>query len=128
MSGNFNNLYKSAGKYDGQQQYKSIFEVAMFSTTEGLTDNILMSLSADLSIKNPRVRKLIHQFSEILDVKQKNSICRLGTAKSKQNIFRKLYIMCSSISKIQGQTIIYARVKHMYRIGLYRIFRLFNHQ
>ena len=35
----YERLYKSSGKFDYQQQYKSILEVAMVSTPEGLTDN-----------------------------------------------------------------------------------------
>ena len=36
---NINESYKSAGKFDEQQQYKAILEAAMVSTPEFFTEN-----------------------------------------------------------------------------------------
>ena len=41
-------LYKSAGKYNYQQQYKAIIEAEMVSNTERGTGNIPMSLAPHL--------------------------------------------------------------------------------
>ena len=43
MSGNNKKLYKYAGKFDDQHQYKAIIETAMVSTPELFTDNIPIS-------------------------------------------------------------------------------------
>ena len=40
---NIKKLYKTAGKYDDQQQYKAIIEAEMFSTYEGCNDNSPMT-------------------------------------------------------------------------------------
>ena len=37
---NIKKLYKQSGKCDDQQQFKDILEAAMFSTPDGITDNI----------------------------------------------------------------------------------------
>ena len=36
---NIKKIYKTAGKCDNQQRYKSIIEAAMVSTLEGFTEN-----------------------------------------------------------------------------------------
>ena len=59
---NIKNLYKSAGKYDDQQQYKAIIEAAIVYTTELFTDNITMSPSQSVIVKNPSARKSFRQF------------------------------------------------------------------
>ena len=48
MSGKIKKLYKSAGKYNYQQQYKAIIEAEMVSNTERGTGNIPMSLAPHL--------------------------------------------------------------------------------
>ena len=53
----------------------------MVSTPEVFTENSPMTLSQYLTVKNPSVRKSLHQFSEALDVKSKNSVRRLCAAK-----------------------------------------------
>ena len=45
---NTKKLYKSAGKYNYQQQYKAIIEAEMVSNTERGTGNIPMSLAPHL--------------------------------------------------------------------------------
>ena len=51
MSGNNKKLYKSAGKLDYQQQYKSIIEASMISNPEVFDDNIPMSPRQSVTLK-----------------------------------------------------------------------------
>ena len=51
MSGNINWLYKTAGKFNGQQQYKVIREVAVVSTPDAFTKNSPMSPSHFMTVK-----------------------------------------------------------------------------
>ena len=67
---NINNLYKYAVKCDDQQQYKSIIEAAMVSTTEIFTDNHKTSPGTYVNVRNTSTRKSLHQFSEVLDEKK----------------------------------------------------------
>ena len=39
-----------------------------------------MSPGPSVNVNNPSARKSLHQFSEVLDVKKKTAICRLGAA------------------------------------------------
>ena len=74
-------LYNSAGKCDDQQQYKAILEAAMVSTPELLTNNIPMSSVPYVPVKQPNARKSLRQFSETLNFKPNNDVCRLCVAK-----------------------------------------------
>ena len=49
---NIRKLYKNDSKCDNQQQQKAIFEASMVSTNEGFTDNIPMSPSQYVTVKN----------------------------------------------------------------------------
>ena len=51
MSGKTNNLYKSAVRYNDQQQYNGIIDAEMVSTTEGGTGNITMSQIHYVTVK-----------------------------------------------------------------------------
>ena len=55
----------------------------MVSTTEGCTDNILITPNQYGPNRKPIARKPIHQFSEALYVKHKTAVLRLGAAKAK---------------------------------------------
>ena len=46
-------LYKQAGKFDDQQQFKDILEAAMVSTPEGFTDNSPISPMNPTPVKKP---------------------------------------------------------------------------
>ena len=54
----------------------------MVSTPEGLTHNSTFSTGLSVPENNPSARKPLHQFYEVLDVKQKTDVFRLGDAKS----------------------------------------------
>ena len=71
------------GKWDYQQQYKSILEAAMVSTPEGFTYNIPMLYGPSVPVKNPSAIKSLCKCLETLDVKQNNAVYRLGADKSK---------------------------------------------
>ena len=53
----------------------------MVSPPGGLTDNSPMSLITSIPVDKPISRKSHRQFSELLDVKQKTTVCRLCAAK-----------------------------------------------
>ena len=55
--------------------------------------------------------KPLHQFSEVLDVKQKTDIHRLGAAKSKSIDIRTGHLQWYNIPRRKGYTKINARVK-----------------
>ena len=42
-------------------------------------DNSPMPPVPYIIVKTPIARKSLHQFSEVLDIKQKNALCRLGS-------------------------------------------------
>ena len=81
MYGKINKLYKSFSKCDVQQQYKSILEADMISTTEVLPDNITVSLNTHIHVNNPSARKSLHHFYEVLDVNPKYDVRRLSAVK-----------------------------------------------
>ena len=81
MSGKYHKKYKSAGKCDDKNQYKSILEAEMVSTTDIFTDNNPMSPVPSVTVKKPSARNLICLFTEVFDFKQKTAVQRLGAAK-----------------------------------------------
>ena len=52
-----NKLYKHAGKYDNQQQFKDMLEFAMVSTPEGFTNNRLRSPMNPTPVKKQNNKK-----------------------------------------------------------------------
>ena len=48
---NIKKLYKSAGKWDDQYKYRDIIESEMISTTEGFTENSLISPGPSITAK-----------------------------------------------------------------------------
>ena len=85
---NINNLYKTAGRYYDQQQYKAILEATMVSTPEECNDKSTMKPNQYKS-KNPSLRKPPHQFLETLDVRHNTDVRRLGSSKAKRKAIRK---------------------------------------
>ena len=57
MSVNIKKLYKTAGKCDGQQQYKAMLEAAIVSTPERFTNHSTMTPNPYLSTKQISARK-----------------------------------------------------------------------
>ena len=68
MFGNINKLYKTVGKYDDQQQYKSMIEKASVSTPEGCNGNSSTTQNDSnisqycFSPQNKCARKYLKQF------------------------------------------------------------------
>ena len=52
MRGNIQKLYKIAGKWDDQKQYKDILEAEMVTTPEGCTESSPMSPVPSVTVKN----------------------------------------------------------------------------
>ena len=71
---NINKLYKYAGKYDDQQQYKSIIETAMVSSIEVFIDNSPMPPRPSVTVKKPSTIKPLRKFTEAFDVKNKTAV------------------------------------------------------
>ena len=79
---NINKLYTSSGKCNDQHHYKFIIELAMVSTPDIFTDKGSMSPGPYMDVRNPSAIKLLRLFTEVLDVNNKTSVRRLGSAKS----------------------------------------------
>ena len=77
---NIKKVYKSAVKFDDQQQYKAIIEAEMVSDPEVFTDNSPMSSSQSATVKNPSARKSLRHFSDTLEVKLKTAVRRFCAA------------------------------------------------
>ena len=60
----------------------------MISTPEVCTDNSMMTPNPYMFTKNHSVRKFLHQFSKILDAKNKTAVHRIGAAKAKRKAIR----------------------------------------
>ena len=71
----------------------------MVCTTEGLIDNSPMPFRNSVLVNKPSARKPLHQFSELFDVIQKNSVYGLGASKSKQKSTITVHILWSRIPK-----------------------------
>ena len=81
---NINKLYTPTGKCEYQCQYKAMIESEIVPTPKGCTDNSTMTPNSSVSNKNSSARKLLHQFTETLDVKHKTAVCRFAAAKAKR--------------------------------------------
>ena len=102
MSGNNKKLYKYAGKFDDQQQYRSILKSATASTPQGFTDNSLMSTIQSVTVKNAIARKSLRHFLYILEVKPKTAVIRFCAAKSNCKAIIADSILWCSITKRWG--------------------------
>ena len=68
---NINKLYKSARKFDDQQQYKSVIEAKIVSIPERFTENSPISPGPYVTVKNNGVIKSLRLFTELFYVKIK---------------------------------------------------------
>ena len=68
------NLYKSEGKCDYQQQYKTILEAYMVSTPKLLPYTSPIAVGTLGTLKKPSARNLLSQFSALFDVKPKTDV------------------------------------------------------
>ena len=69
----------------------------MLSSPDGFTDNSPISSIPYVTVKNISARKSLHQFTQVLDIQNKASVCRLGGYKSKFKATRAGSMLCSSI-------------------------------
>ena len=65
---NTNKLYKNSRKRDDQQQFKDIFEAAMFLTPEGLTANSTISPITPPTLKKKSARKSLCLLTNTLQI------------------------------------------------------------
>ena len=71
-----------------------MIESATVSIPEGCTNNIPMTHNPYMSTKKPSARKPLCQFTEILDVKNKISVCSFGSVKEKCKANKKINVLC----------------------------------
>ena len=79
-----NKLYKSSVKCDYQQQYKAIFEAAMVSIPEGITENSPLAVGNLVAMKNPITINLLSKCLALFDVTPKTYVHRMGAPKKTQ--------------------------------------------
>ena len=63
---NIKKIYKQAGNFDDQKQFKDILEAAMVSTPEGFTNNSPISASTSTPFNKPRAQKSLCMFTNVL--------------------------------------------------------------
>ena len=80
---NIKKLYQYSGKCDNHHQFKDILESAMVFTSEVFTNNSPRYPITPTPVKKPSARKPLRIFTNILYVKKKTAICRVGAAKPK---------------------------------------------
>ena len=80
---NIKKVYKQAGNFDNQKQFKDIIEAAMVYTPEGLTNDIPISPITSTPVKKPSTGKSLYLFTNIFEVKKKTATRRFGAAKYK---------------------------------------------
>ena len=78
---NIKKLYQHAGKCNDQQKFKDILKSAMVYTPEGFTYNSPRYPMKSTPVKKPSGIKSLCLFTDILDVKNKTAIIRVGYAK-----------------------------------------------
>ena len=106
-----NKLYKSAVKFDDRLQFKSIIEASMVSTPDMFIDNSQISLGPPMIVKKCSAQKSLRLFTEVLYVKNKPSVRRVGAAKSRHKEIRAGSMLWSSIPKRKGHKKINEQVK-----------------
>ena len=74
----------------------------MVSTTEGFTDKSTISSDPSVTVKNSSARKSLHQFSEYLNVKHRNAVCRLDVGNKKRKAVRTCNALCPNTTKNRG--------------------------
>ena len=83
----------------------------MFSAFEKFTDNSPMSPGPPIIVKKCSARKSLRLFTEVLDVKKKAAVRRVGAARSKNKATRAGSMSWSRIKKRKVHTKINAQVK-----------------
>ena len=83
----------------------------MVSTPEWCTDNNLMTPNQYVSTKSPIARKSLRQFSETVDVKHNNAVCRLAVYKAKREAIKKIKVFWWNIAKRHFHKKIYQKVR-----------------
>ena len=78
---NINTLYKSSGKCNYKLHFKDNIESWMVSNTERFTDNSPITPGTPIIVKKRSARKSLRLFTEVLDVKNKTTVRRIGAAK-----------------------------------------------
>ena len=96
----------------------------MVSTPDRFISKSPISPKPSVTVINHNARKSLHIFTEVLNVKNKTAVDRVGAAKSKQKSIRAGNVLCSSITKRKRHTKINERVKSFFIIGFYNILRL----
>ena len=109
--GKIEELYTSAGNCNDQLKFKVIIELSMVSTPEAFIDKVPISIGPPLIVKKCSARKLLCLFNEVLDVKNKTAIYRVGAAKSSFKVIRLVILLWSSITNRKGHTKINEQVK-----------------
>ena len=73
----------------------------MVSTPDVFTDDIPMSPGTHMILRKPSTRKSLFLFTEVLDIKNKTTVRRVGADKSKHKAIRAGSMLWSSIKKIK---------------------------
>ena len=71
----------------------------MVSTPERFTNSGPISPGPSMTVINPSARKSLSLFTEVLDVKSKTAVRRVGAAKSKRKSIKEVSVLWSSIPK-----------------------------
>ena len=108
---NINKLCRTTCECEYQQQYKSMIEKAMVSTSEVCTNNIPMTPNPFVSTRNPSAQKQLCQFTETLNSKHKTSICTVCTFKAKGKAIKKINILWSNTAMRRDHTIINKNIR-----------------
>ena len=77
---NIKKLYKHAGKWYNQQQFKDILGDVIVSHPEGFIYKSLRSPMTPTLVKKTSAREFLYLFTNILDVKKKTAIYEFGAA------------------------------------------------
>ena len=96
---NIKKLYKHAGTYEYQEQYKAIIETALVSTPARCTNNSPMTPNPSVYNKKHSARKPLWQFTDTFGVKHKNDVCRFCSAKANHKATKKGNVLWSNVAK-----------------------------
>ena len=84
---NIKKIYQHAGKCDYQQDLKDVLDAAVVSTLKEITDDSFFLPMTQTLVRKPSSRKSLCLFTNILDVKNKNSktLCWSSKMKTKSH-------------------------------------------
>ena len=86
-------------------------EASVVSTPEGLTYSIQITVGMSVTMKKPSARNYLSPFLELLNIKQKNAVHRMGAAKIKRKAIQTRSLLLSIIHKRRGHLKTNASVK-----------------